>query len=264
MVLFTNSQPLLTVTPPELTIVIPPIVASLNLYNAYLLLLARTGANVAVVSSTPSLTLVAPLTKVVSPVLSASLPLNNLIIPLVPVLITGDPETIIFPPIASPILLDCPALIVTALVVVLSVFMLLASVISPFNVATAMVPEAVIPVLVNAPIVKPPLASTSERLPSFEDDEPPERVAILLEVLVSVYVPVPFRSNPLAVRAADCVTATAAYKLMLLLVAVKAELMVMLLPYMFTGPAIEMALSCIMSAILPAFPMVNPPIPLLS
>ena len=202
MVLFTNSQPLLTVTPPELTIVIPPIVASLNLYNAYLLLLARTGANVDVVSSTPSLTLVAPLTKAVSPVLSASLPLNNLVIPLAPVEITGDPETIIFPPMASPILLDCPALMITALVVVLSVCMLLASVISPFNVATAMVPEAVIPVLVNAPIVKPPLASTSERLPNFEDDEPPERVAILLEVFVSVKVPVPFRSNPLAVMGA--------------------------------------------------------------
>ena len=112
----------------------------------------------------------------------------------------------------------------TALEVALSVCMLLESVISPLKVATEMAPEAVIPVLVNAPTVKPPLASTNERLPNLEVLLPPERVAIALDVLVSVYVPVPLRSNPLALRAAVCVTAPEAYKLMLLLVAVSALL----------------------------------------
>ena len=101
-----------------------------------------------------------PPTRLVKPVLFSSDPLENLAIPLAPVVITGDPEILIFPLIEVPILSGLPAFIRMALTLLLEVEIFCAMLKSPVMVSTKMVSVAKRPLFPpTVPIVKPPLPS---------------------------------------------------------------------------------------------------------
>ena len=90
-----------------------------------------------------------------------------------------------------------------ASVEVLVVLMLADRVKLDAKVSTVMVPEPIIPVLLpTVPMVNPLEASTIWVAPIKLPTAPPAMVAKLLDVLVNVNVPVPFKANPFAVIAA--------------------------------------------------------------
>ena len=167
----------------------------------------------------------------------------------------GVPDINIFPPVVVPIADDFPALTITALDVVLSVVMFWASVISPINDSAKIVPVAVKPVLApTVSMVKPSLASVKLTLPSFVALLPPAIVVIVFAVLFKVKVPVPFKLKLVAVNAAVCVTAPEAVKLIVLFVAVKAELIARAPPNNEIGPATVTGLSSVMFDVLVVLP----------
>ena len=135
------------------------------------------------------------------------------------------------PPVSEPIEALFPALIMIAFEVVFDVEIFWAMVRSPARVSTSTVPLECTPLFVpTVPMVNPPLASVKLNEPSLVLLSPPARVATLLLVLFSVKVPVLCNPRLLAMMAAVWVTAPVAYRLISLLVAVRAPPMVMAPP----------------------------------
>ena len=128
----------------------------------------------------------------------------------------------------------------------------------PASVSMRISPVAVIPSGLTLPMVSPPLASTKLRLPSLVVLLPPARVVTLFDALVRVKVPVPCRPRPLAVRAAVCVTAPVACRLILLAVAVSGALIARLPPYTVTGPLIVVALPNVTFDVFVDLPITSP------
>jgi hypothetical protein len=161
-------------------------------------------------------------------VLLSTLPENSRALPPVPVVIVGVPLTTMLPPVLVPALLLTPALSVTAVLDVLVVLMLSLKVRSPVVVSIKTSPDDQIPVGLTDPIVTA-LLSRYEIDEALADDVPAAILLTLLEVFVSVNVPVPFMARPLPVIAADnaCVTWPVAFSDTLLDAAVTAALTVM-------------------------------------
>ena len=106
-------------------------------------------------------TLEEPPARVVSPVLVTSYPLKNLAIPPVPTVTVGLPETIISPPVPTPIAVVLAEVRITASVDVLVVLILEARVRLSASVSMRIVPDPIIPELLpTVPMVNPPEAST--------------------------------------------------------------------------------------------------------
>ena len=171
----------------------------------------------------------------------------------------GGPLIRTLPPVSVPAAVFLPALSRMAVSLVLAVVMFSLTVRSPLKVSMRMSPLAVMPVGLTDPMVSAP-AFTKPRLPSLVVLSPPASVPTLLPVLVSVKLPVPCNPKPVAVMAADWVTAPVACKLMLL-IEVRDPLTAMLLPNSVIGPAMLVAEPMVICPVLLACPIVKPVIP---
>ncbi len=138
----------------------------------------------------------------VNPVLPSTLPVKSLAIPPDPIVMVGDPLTIMFPPVLVPAAVSTPALRMTALVLALVVLMLSLNVKSPDVVLMNTSPDDQIPVGLTEPMVNA-FVSRYTTEAARDDELPAASVVTLFEVLLRVNVPVPMRANPLPVTAAD-------------------------------------------------------------
>ena len=183
--------------------------------------------------------------------------------PSVPMVMVGEPLMMMLPPVDVPAAVFLPAFKITASADVLVVLMDCASVKLPDSVSTRTVPVLVMPVGLTVPMVNAPLLMTFT-LPSLVVLLPPANVVMLLLVLVSVKLPVPFKPKPAAEIAADCVTLPVANRLTLLVVAVNAPLIRRSPPYKLTDPAMlvvelmVMLASLVPSAAVALLPIVRP------
>jgi len=193
----------------------------------------------------------------VNPVLPSTLPVKSLAIPPDPIVMVGDPLTIMFPPVLVPAAVSTPALRTTALALVLVVLMLSLNVKSPDVVVMNTSPDDQIPLGFTEPMVSA-FVSRYTTDAARDDALPAASVVTLFEVLLRVNVPVPMSANPLPVTAAVCVTAPMALSETLLLVAVRAAPIAMSSAYITTGPVIVALVANVRSAVLPDLPSVKP------
>ena len=107
-------------------------------------------------------------------------------------------------------------------------------------------------------MVSPLDASIICVVPSKAPTAPPATVAKLLEMLVSVTVPVPFNDKPLAVMGWVWVIAAEERKVISSLVAVKAPLMATVPPEIKIGPETVVVLAIVIFAVFVVLPMVKP------
>ena len=137
--------------------------------------------------------------------------------------ICGEPEILISPPVRAPMAALLPAFKMIALDVALEVETFWAILRSPLRVSTNTVPLEYMPLFVpTVPMVNPPLTSVKLNEPSLVPLSPPASVVTLLLVLFRVIAPVPCKPRLLAEMAAVCVTAPVACILIVLFVAVNA------------------------------------------
>ena len=193
----------------------------------------------------------------VNPVLPSTLPVKSFAIPPDPIVMVGNPLTMMFPPVLVPAAVSTPALRMTALALVLVVLMLSLNVKSPDVVLMNTSPDDQIPLGFTEPMVSA-FVSRYTTDAARDDGLPAASVVTLFDVLLRVNVPVPMSANPLPVTAAACVTAPVALSETLLLVAVRAAPIAMSSAYITTGPVIVALVANVRSAVLPDLPSVKP------